>query len=110
VNVRQRIDISDYLREYHETGEVLLRAKWIMDGAESLAEAAEYLRGFADELDALAAAGFHLMGPIEDDHGFAHRGDEGLSEDRPAQRREDRALRQLNEEGGAMPAVSEDAT
>ena len=108
--MRQRIDISDYLREYHETGEVLLRAKWIMDGAESLAEAAEYLRTFAAEIDALAAAGFHLMGPIEDDHGFAHQGEEELSEDRPAQRSEDRALRQLNEEGGVRPAVSENAT
>jgi hypothetical protein len=74
--VAKRVDISDYLREYRETGEILLRAKWAMDGAETLAEAAHLLRLFADELDALADAGFHLMGPVDDDYGFAHRGGE----------------------------------
>lgn len=71
-----RIDIDEYLREYHEHGEILLRGKWTMDGAETLDEAAHLLRTLADELEALASAGFHLMGPVEDDHGFAHRGSE----------------------------------
>jgi hypothetical protein len=97
--VAERVDISGYLREYHDMGEILLRAKWAMDGAESLAEAADMLRLFADELDALAAAGFHLMAPIEDDYGFAHRGDEADPDGRPAQRLEDRRTHQLNEAG-----------
>lgn len=92
------IDISDYLREYHHTGEIVLRAKWTMDGAETLAEAAALLRRFADELDALANAGFHLMGPVEDDHGFAHRGDEDAPEERLARSQADRSMRQLNED------------
>lgn len=75
-------DISEYLREYQEDGEIVLRAKWAMDGAETLAEAAQLLRLFADELDALASAGFHLMGPVADDHGFAHRAEEDEERER----------------------------
>lgn len=56
-----RVDIGDYLREYHEHGEIVIRAKWAIDGAKTLEEAAEFLRDFAAELDALAHAGFHLM-------------------------------------------------
>jgi hypothetical protein len=89
------IDVSGYLREYHDTGEILLRAKWTMDGAETLAEAADLLRQFADELDALAKAGFHLMGPIEDDYGFAHRGEE---EERRVRRPQHLGSHDLNED------------
>ena len=98
-------DISDYLREYHESGEILLRAKWAMDGAETLDEAAHMLRGYADELEALASAGFHLMGPVEDDLGFAHRGDEPDPDDgaRPSAYR--RRARAVNEPDGAPRVV-----
>lgn len=30
------IDIGDYQREYHEHGEIVIRAKWAIDGAETL--------------------------------------------------------------------------
>ena len=100
-----RIDISHFLREYHETGEVLLRAKWTMDGAEDLAEAAQLLRMFADEIDALADAGFHLMQPIEDDYGFAHRGDEGAPDRRSRERHDQHHLN----ESSAVPEVGSGA-
>lgn len=96
------VDIGPYLREYHEHGEILLRAKWTMDGAESLAEAADLLRMFADELEALEAAGFHLMAPIEHDHGFAHRGEDPLAQ-RPAADRRSRPLPELNEDPAGLP-------
>jgi hypothetical protein len=99
------VDISGYLREYHECGEILLRAKWSMDGAESLAEAAGLLRAFADEIDALADAGFHLMCPIEDDYGFAHRAEE--AEDPPASPGPMRhSGHELNEAEGPRPIAS----
>jgi hypothetical protein len=96
-----RIDISEYLREHGDYGEILLRGKWAMDGAESLDEAAHMLRAFADELEALASAGFHLMGPIEDDHGFAHRGDEVELVERAAEQRS-RGPHHLNEDEGRV--------
>ncbi len=105
----EHIDISDYLREYHEEGEIVLRAKWAMDGAETLAEAAQLLRIFADELDALADAGFHLMGPIDDDYGFAHRADTGGPDERLAELQVRERLRQLNEDRlAAQPAAPRD--
>lgn len=97
-----RVDISDYLREYHEEGEIVLRAKWAMDGAESLDEAAGMLRLLADELEALAQAGFHLMCPIEDDYGFAHRGDDDERERSP-RLREQIQRHHLNEDAPAPP-------
>lgn len=91
------VDISEYLREYREVGEILVRAKWTMVGAESPEEAAIFLRLFADELDALADAGFHLMGPVEDDHGFARRGDESDQDEDLAERHEQQHALRLNE-------------
>ncbi len=66
-------DIAAYLREYEESGEIVIRAKWTIDGCETLARAAQALRGFAAELDALAGAGFELTSKIEDDYGFVER-------------------------------------
>lgn len=47
-----------------------LRAKWIMDEATTLTEAAAKLRAEADRLDQLAKDGWTLEGPIDDDWGF----------------------------------------
>ena len=47
-----------------------LRAKWTMDGATNLAEAAAMLRAEADRIEQLAKDGWTLEGPIEDDWGF----------------------------------------
>jgi hypothetical protein len=46
------------------------RAKGIMDGATTLAEAAAYARAFADDLQALHEQGYVLRQPVEDDYAF----------------------------------------
>lgn len=48
------------------------RAKWTIDGAKTLSEAAEKAREFADYLDDKARQGWQLTGPVEDDYGFTH--------------------------------------
>ena len=53
-----------------ESGEPIIRAKWVMDDAATLPEAAAKLREFAAELDRLHAEGWTLDQPIEDDYGF----------------------------------------
>lgn len=47
----------------------VLRSKWLMDGAETLTEAAERLEAEAARLRGLHAQGWRLEGPIEDDYG-----------------------------------------
>lgn len=51
-------------------GEPIIRAKWLMDGAVTLPEAAAKLREFADELDRLARDGWTLEQPIDEDYGL----------------------------------------
>lgn len=46
-----------------------IRAKWTMDGATTLSEAAAKLRAYADELEQRERDGWQLDGPIEDDWG-----------------------------------------
>jgi hypothetical protein len=48
----------------------IIRAKWTMDGATTLAGAAAMLRAFADELDRKHAEGWTLRQPVDDDYGF----------------------------------------
>lgn len=62
--------LQPYLREYEEFGHVTLRAKWRMDGARTLLEAADQIRDFADEVEFLAAHGFELEQPVDDDYAF----------------------------------------
>ena len=59
--------LHDYMEEWRDHGLVTLRAKWTMDGAKTLAEAATRFRERADELERLASAGFELDRPVEDD-------------------------------------------
>jgi len=47
----------------------IIRAKWTMDGAATLPEAAAKLREKAAELDRMHAEGWRLEGPVEDDYG-----------------------------------------
>jgi hypothetical protein len=47
----------------------IIRAKWTMDGAETLSEAAKMLRDFADHLEELERKGWQLDGPVADDYG-----------------------------------------
>jgi hypothetical protein len=48
----------------------IIRAKWAMDGATTLAEAAAKLRAFADELDRMHAGGYRLEDEVADDYGL----------------------------------------
>lgn len=48
----------------------ILRAKWTIDGAETLSEAAAMLRTEALSLEAMEKAGWQLQEPVEDDYGF----------------------------------------
>ena len=52
-----------------QAGDVI-RAKWLMDGAATLEQAAEQLEETARWLRALHARGWTLEGPIEDDYGI----------------------------------------
>jgi len=47
-----------------------IRAKYILDGATSLEEAADMARAYADYLEQLAEQGFQLAYAVEDDYGF----------------------------------------
>lgn len=51
----------------------VVRAKWAFDGATTLTEAAAMLRTFADNLEALEAAGWQLTVVVNDDYGFIER-------------------------------------
>jgi hypothetical protein len=51
----------------------IIRAKWIMDDAATLPEAAAKVRAFADELDRMHAEGWRLEQPVQDDYGFVVR-------------------------------------
>jgi hypothetical protein len=53
--------------------EQIIRAKWVMDGAGSLSEAAKLLREFADSLERMESEGWQLDDPIEDDYGYLYR-------------------------------------
>jgi hypothetical protein len=46
-----------------------IRAKWTMDGAATLSEAARMLRDFADHLEELEREGWQLIEPVSDDYG-----------------------------------------
>jgi len=47
-----------------------IRAKWSMDGARTLAEAAAMLREHADYLEELKRDGWELTEPVDDDWGI----------------------------------------
>jgi hypothetical protein len=50
-----------------------VRAKWTIDGATTLAEAAQKAREFADFLQGLHDQGYVLREPIADDYGFFYK-------------------------------------
>lgn len=51
----------------------IIRAKWVMDNANTLSEAAAQLRAYADELVELEKQGWQLDGPVYDDYGMISR-------------------------------------
>lgn len=56
--------------EFEDETDEVIRAKWCMDGATTLSEAAEKLEAFARFLRGEEANGKQLTGPIQDDYGF----------------------------------------
>jgi len=53
----------------------LIRAKWSMDGARTLTEAAAKLEALAQELRDLEESGWQLTEPVADDVGFIQQAD-----------------------------------
>jgi hypothetical protein len=65
---------DDYEDEdFDSDKERIIRAKWTIDGAATLSEAAALSRAFANELEDLEADGWQLTQPVEDDYGFCGR-------------------------------------
>lgn len=54
---------------------LVIRAKWSIDGAASLEDAAVMAEGFAAYLRELAREGYELTGPVDDDYEFARKGE-----------------------------------
>jgi hypothetical protein len=52
---------------------VIVRAKWTMDGAQTLTAAAAHLRAQAEHLVRLERDGWQLTAPVADDDGFIAR-------------------------------------
>jgi hypothetical protein len=65
--------LEDPLDELNDEEPEIIRAKWMIDGAATLEEAAVLAEGFARELRGLAAGGWQLRAPVEDDYGFLAR-------------------------------------
>lgn len=64
---------EEFEEEYDDENEQIVRAKWSMDGAKTLSEAASLLRCYADNLMDMEREGWQLIQPIEDDYGFIRK-------------------------------------
>ena len=62
-------ELREYMEEWRDFGCLFIRARWTMDGASTLIEAAQRFRDRADTLEQLARAGFELDQPAA--NGFA---------------------------------------
>jgi hypothetical protein len=51
----------------------VVRARWVLEGVHSLAEAATNLRAFAADLEQLERDGWELVGQMEGDRGVIRR-------------------------------------
>lgn len=56
-----------------EPDDLTVRSKWQLDGAATLAEAAQKAREFADWLQGLHNEGYVLREEISDDYGFYYK-------------------------------------
>jgi hypothetical protein len=65
--------LRDCMEEWRDWGHLVMRAKWTMDGATTLAEVASRFRERAEEFEELARAGFELEQPVNDDYAFLVR-------------------------------------
>jgi hypothetical protein len=63
------VTVTTHLGDEEDT----IRAKWVMDDATTLSEAADMLVGYADDLRRMEREGWQLARPVEDDYGFIQR-------------------------------------
>ena len=56
--------------------DLIVRAKWMIDGATTLEDAAAKAGEFAAYLRELAGEGYELTKPVEDDYGFARKAEQ----------------------------------
>lgn len=61
-------------QDFDPEKETIVRAKWTIDGAKTLEEAAQKSEAFATELRRLAKDGWELTAPVSDDYGFCEKG------------------------------------
>ena len=66
---------SNVDEEYEGINDVTIRAKWIMDGANTLEEAAVKLEQYATYLRSLKADGWELRDGVGDDYGHIFKSD-----------------------------------
>ena len=66
-DIHEDVTEEDLSEEFEDD---CVRAKGVMDDATTLAEAAQKVRAFADELQRLHDEGYVLTDPVEDDYGF----------------------------------------
>lgn len=64
-------DVDEFAAEDDNESRLVIRGKWILDGSDTLAEAAEMARAYADFLEGLAADGYELRSTIDDDYAVA---------------------------------------
>lgn len=66
-------DSEEYFSETDKEEEIIIRAKWTMDGAHTIDEAVERIRRFIARLESLRDEGWELRKPVDDDWGFLYR-------------------------------------
>jgi hypothetical protein len=62
---------DDFIDEDDNESTFVIRGKWILDGSDTLLDAAAMARDYADFLESLHEEGYELVKSIEDDYGFA---------------------------------------
>ena len=70
----EEVDKDEELdEEWDEEHQMIVRAKWSMNDAKTLSEAAEMLKSFAGYLKKLEKEGWQLESPVCDDYGFLRK-------------------------------------
>jgi hypothetical protein len=67
-------DLTDYSSdEDTQNDDIVIRARWTMDGATTIDEAVEKLDGYIEYLKSLKEEGWELREPVNDDWGFLQK-------------------------------------
>jgi len=68
----EECEFEDEEDEFDEDNNMIIRAKWSIDGAKTIKEIAEKLRGFADYVESLDFE-WTLTDEVDDDYAFLKR-------------------------------------